>query len=205
MEEKLSSVKQLILNLLRDGNWVSSKQLLKETNQKYFDRRIRELRDELGYDIETSFIDGEPHYRMRSSQRKKIRTRTYLTASQKKFFLENHEKKCALCKKTGEIGKNLFLDHRRPLIKNGSGEIENFQLLCNDCNNQKRSLCKDCIYDCSICYFAFPENFPKPVLIRPERLDHLENLISQAKLQNLSIEEYLVALLNKIIDYKIKN
>lgn len=203
MEEKLSSVKKLILHLLENGTWVSSKQLLKETNQKYFDRRIRELRDELGYDIETSFIDGEPHYRLRSNERREIKARTYLSSSQKRIFLEKNEKVCALCKKTGVVGKDLFFDHRRPLIKNGSGNIENFQLLCSDCNNQKRSLCKNCVYNCNNCYFAFPEKFPKPVFVRAEKLENLDILISEAKSRNLSIEEYLVALLNKIIDYKI--
>ncbi|MCP4130899.1 MAG: hypothetical protein GY754_07940 [bacterium] len=56
----LSKVKQLILKMLKEKEWVSSKDLLEATQQKYFDRRIRELRDELGYDIIIEFISGEP-------------------------------------------------------------------------------------------------------------------------------------------------
>lgn len=202
MPEKLSDVKTLILKLLSEGNWISSKKLLEETRQKYFDRRIRELRDELGYDIETSHVNGEHHYRLKSNQRKEIKLRTYLSASDKKLFLSQNEQKCALCRKEGSIGKDLLWDHRMPLIRNGSGSIDNFQLLCRDCNNQKRVVCQDCNFECSKCYFAFPEQFEKPLLLRPEKLESIDRIKIETAKMGISVEEYIIFKLNKIIDFK---
>lgn len=61
-KKRLSEVKQKIIKRLwGDENisfpkpWVSSKELLELTGQKYFDRRTRELRDELGCDIESQY------------------------------------------------------------------------------------------------------------------------------------------------------
>ncbi|PKA14321.1 HNH endonuclease [Leptospira haakeii] len=202
MPEKLSDVKALILRILSKGNWVSSKRLLEETKQKYFDRRIRELRDELGYDIESSHVNGEPHYRLRSSLRKEIKVRTYLSASDKKVFLSQNEQKCALCGKEGNIGKDLLWDHRRPLIRNGPGTIDNFQLLCRDCNNQKRVVCQGCSFECSKCYFAYPDQFEKPLIVRPERLKSIDLIKIEAEEMGISLEEYIIVKLNKIIDFR---
>ena len=57
--QNLSEVKYNILKTLWDSGdnfpkeWIKSSELLEITNQKYFDRRARELKDELGCDIET--------------------------------------------------------------------------------------------------------------------------------------------------------
>ena len=66
----LSNVKKIILKTLwNEGdefpkNWVSSERLLDLTKQKYFDRRIRELRDQVGCDIKTGSYKGQPAYRL---------------------------------------------------------------------------------------------------------------------------------------------
>lgn len=201
MAEKLSKVKTLILHTLAEGRWVSSKVLLELTNQKYFDRRIRELRDEQGYDIEMAHREGEPHYRLRSDVRTETKTRTYLSAAEKRTFLIEKPPTCALCGSGGSVGKDLVWDHRRPLLRNGTGDIENFQLLCRNCNNQKRSICRSCTFECSLCYFAFPEKFEEPLLLRPERLDSIEKLKAEASKMGISIEDYIIAKLNKTMDF----
>ncbi len=194
-EEKLSKVKRFILKLLWGGRWVSSAKLLKETQQKYFDRRIRELRDELGYDIEMGFQKGEPHYRLKSKKRKLAKVRTYLGSKQKKELLENLPSLCALCGIKFTQKKQPVFDHRIPLIRGGPGSVANYQLLCHECNNQKRSQCRGCALNCKKCYLAFPEKYPPAIMVRITSKPLLEKINLHAKKQKLSIEEYIIELL----------
>ena len=64
--------------------------------------------------------------------------------------------------------QNLFLkrllkaefDHRRPLTKNGSNDISNFQLLSETTNKEKNKICQSCtIAKCEECALAYPEKF----------------------------------------------
>src|SRR5690554_6780092 len=61
-KRKLSAVKLKILKKLWGNEqdpfpkpWVSSAELLELTNQKYFDRRTRELRNQNGCDLESTY------------------------------------------------------------------------------------------------------------------------------------------------------
>lgn len=164
--EKLSSTKRLILEMLAKAEWVSTSELVRVTNQKCVDRRIRELRDEMGYDTEASYINGEAHYRLRSDTRHPSKVRTYLSASEKEKFIASVEIRCALCSKEGEIGKVITFDHRIPHSRGGEGSIENFQLLCRECNNQKRSRCRGCQENCKGCFLAYPEKSNHGWLLR---------------------------------------
>lgn len=180
--------------MLSSRKWVSSTELLRVTKQKYFDRRIRELRDELGYDIETGFQDGEPHYRLRSNTRKATKIRTYLGAAEKKLLLQSAQS-CALCGVKFSESKKPVFDHRIPLIRGGNGELSNYQLLCHECNNQKRSQCRGCSLECAKCYLAFPEKFPKALMLRIDTKENLERLELAAKAANLSIEAYCLKII----------
>lgn len=161
---RLSEVKHLLLKALWGSNsnfpkpWVKSSHLLKISNQKYFDRRLRELRDSAGLDIESKVIDGEHCWRLSSSAIAKSNDRTYLTASQKATLFRSANNRCAVCGKVAEAGmRGLQADHKRPLIKGGGTEFTNWQALCNECNVAKRGTCKDCELDCNSCAWAFPE------------------------------------------------
>ncbi len=193
----LSKVKQLILKMIKEKEWVSSKDLLEATQQKYFDRRIRELRDELGYDIIIEFISGEPHYKLKSDKLKPAKPRTYLKKNQKDEVKKNSPDECILCAKKFDKDTKSVFDHRIPLIKGGTGDISNFQLLCNECNNQKRSQCKNCEFSCENCYLAFPEKFPKGIIIRPDNNKFWGKVYSNAHKKNITVEEYIVRILKK--------
>lgn len=194
-KRELSEVKKIILNHLSSGKWISSSKLLKATNQKYFDRRIRELRDELGYDIETGFQNGEPHYRLRSKKRLKKKVRTYLGAAQRKELLKSLPSSCAICGCKFDSKKKPVFDHRVPLIRGGTGGAENYQLLCHECNNQKRSQCRGCELECGKCYLAYPEKYPPAVMLRILDRKSFATLEQAAKKAGLSIETFCLSLI----------
>ena len=88
----LSEVKMKILKRLWASEtdvfpkpWVSSAELLELTGQKYFDRRIRELRDQLGCALESAYIEEHTGHawRLRSAELNTPQDRDYLTQSQK--------------------------------------------------------------------------------------------------------------------------
>lgn len=170
---KLSNVKLLILKTLWMAgdtfprNWVKSQKLLSLTDQKYFDRRIRELHDQLGCDIETQYHEGGHAYRLNSLNLKKSNPRHYLTGSQKKLLFEKCANRCQVCNKVIVAGvKGLQADHKIPLSRGGSHEEDNWQPLCNSCNVSKRSACAGCDLDCHQCPWAFPEKLGPLIVIR---------------------------------------
>ena len=197
INKKLSGVKALILKILSKGDWISSTSLLKATKQKYFDRRIRELRDELGYDIETGTKNGKPHYRLRSKRRLPQKLRTYLGATQKKELIKSLPPHCSLCGKTFDSKRKSVFDHRIPLLRGGIGTKENFQLVCQECNNQKRTQCKGCDLECKVCFFAFPEKYPRAILIQLSN-EEVEQLSKKAALASLSLTEFCLQIIKNI-------
>lgn len=162
----LSAVKLKILSILwASGDsfprqWVKSSYLLAQTGQKYFDRRIRELRDQLGFDIETNHVEGEHSYRIKSSAKNTANPRYYLTATQKVRLFSDANNTCQSCGKVILAGvRGLQADHKIPLSRGGSQEYNNWQALCNECNVVKRRACEGCNDDCNTCAWAFPEKF----------------------------------------------
>jgi hypothetical protein len=55
-EDEYGKAKATILKMLWDGQTVLGDDILRTVNQSYYDRRIRELRDEDGWDIETTWL-----------------------------------------------------------------------------------------------------------------------------------------------------
>lgn len=167
IKTQLSDVKITILTRLwgsdKDGfpkPWVSSAELLGLTGQKYFDRRTRELRDQLGCDIESSYqtaLEGHA-WRLRSTSLNQPLDREYLTSIQKNKLFEVHGSSCAICGTKAEAGvRGLQADHKIPLSRGGGNDITNWQPVCNRCNVGKRRACEDCELDCNKCSWAFPE------------------------------------------------
>lgn len=162
----VSEVKQIILMSLWEAGeakifpkeWVESDQILSLTKQKYFDRRIRELRDEKGCDIETGFNSrGKASYRLVSAHIKKGNKRRYLTKKQKDSLFASQNYECQICSKILTPQNKPQADHKIPLSRNGSHDIENWQTICVECNVAKRRVCQGCKMDCLNCTWAFPE------------------------------------------------
>ena len=157
-EVKLKILRELWCNQDFPGDWVASSHLLEITNQKYFDRRIRELRDEHGVDLEQTVIDGEHSYRLVSAKIGQTNTRAYLSNSNKAKLFNAQQFTCQICGKICSGGsRGLQADHKVPLTRGGSNELENWQSLCSECNVAKRRSCQNCLEDCFSCELAFPE------------------------------------------------
>jgi len=201
---KFSKVKILILKTLWEASndfprdWVRSSYLLKLTRQKYFDRRIRELRNELGCDIETGNQEGNAVYRLSSDKICDGNPRFYLSDSQKVTLFERNNFTCQVCGvKTPPGPRGLQADHKVPLIRGGSHAISNWQSLCNDCNVGKRRACQDCNDDCEQCVWAYPERVGVATVLK---LPHdIVQKISAAGLSQQEIEDIIIKALEKYL------
>ena len=167
----LSKVKEQILRRLwaEDSGfprgWVSSSELLTLTRQKYFDRRVRELRDETGCDIETGSSRGGHAYRLVSPELTVGNPRGYLSAGQKAGLFEKAGFRCAICGREFQSGiRGLQADHKIPLKRGGQHQDDNWQPLCVECNVGRRA-CAGCELECGICSWAFPEQTIRRVLV----------------------------------------
>lgn len=194
--------KKILMRLWEDDSklfpkpWVSSEELLKITQQKYFDRRTRELRDQLGCDIETKYLQcfSGHGWRLKSDNISLPLNREYLTLAQKDKVFSDSNWICAICGKRAAPGvRGLQADHKIPLSRGGSNDLNNWQALCHSCNIGKRRACEQCALDCTKCSWAYPDingiatmvnihekNLRKIESISIERKVSIEYLLNQA-------------------------
>ncbi|MAZ00137.1 MAG: HNH endonuclease [Micavibrio sp.] len=197
-KRKLSGAKHTILTLLWSSSaefprrWVRSSELLNATGQKYFDRRARELRDEIGCDLESKYVEEfkEHAWRLNSNKLLKANPREYLTSADKKRLFEKHNFVCATCGKKIDAGvRGLQADHKIPLSRSGSHKLSNWQPICNNCNVGKRRACEGCNDECISCSWAFPEEVGINTVVNlpPEILSKLNKMSggSQKELNEL--------------------
>lgn len=179
------------------GSWVPSPRLLKVTGQKYFDRRIRELRDELGCDIEMAVVEGVHSYRIKSQSLAAANPRLYLTSSQKKKLLQRDSFTCKVCGRESKSDtKRLQADHKVPLIRRGDHADSNWQILCVECNVAKRGACRDCELDCKQCPWAFPEEVGVVVPLRVES-ELLSEMRSRVEGGPNAMERWIIELIKR--------
>ncbi|SEQ12476.1 HNH endonuclease [Rosenbergiella nectarea] len=138
-------------------NWVPRETLHNLVQQSDYRRRLTELGDEIGLNIERQA--GSNAYRLSSLNLKVANPRTYLTKTQKDSLLFNHHYTCQVCslQDFGNSTGTLQADHKIPLARGGGHNSDNWQTLCHVCNVGKRNACQDCTRDCLQCPWAFPE------------------------------------------------
>ena len=95
----LSGTHAKILSELWKQDWVTSDRLLEITGQQEFARRVRELRSEWGFSIESSVIkDAGWSYRLLSKKPMfEKRRRKYLNDREKERVIERDGPECSIC------------------------------------------------------------------------------------------------------------
>ncbi|MEQ8970779.1 MAG: HNH endonuclease [Coleofasciculus sp. C1-SOL-03] len=73
-------------------------------------------------------------------------------------ILEQCNYKCAVCGRS-EPEVRFQQDHKIPRTRGGGNELNNWQPLCDECNNFKSTSCRGCQLECEQCSWAFPERF----------------------------------------------
>jgi 5-methylcytosine-specific restriction endonuclease McrA len=206
----LSEVKLSVLKALWDAgeefpkNWMRSSVLLNLTKQKYFDRRIRELRDVCGCDIETEYHDGEHCYRIKSATLGNYKPRLYLSKSLKEKLYKMSDFSCSICKKPVLPGvRGLQADHREPLsrktlIKEDVSDLKNWQPICNECNVIKRRICAKCDDNCQECPWAYPEQHGMSIFINIP-IDLEREIRSRGMLEQGQIKKFILNAIKKYI------
>jgi hypothetical protein len=106
-------------------------------------------------------------------------------------ILEKYHNRCPVCGRS-EPEVRFQQDHKIPRLRGGSNDLNNWQPLCDECNNFKSTSCRGCQLDCHQCGWAFPEKFA------PLRLssDNISRLRKYAIKTNSSPHD----LLNQIVD-----
>lgn len=138
-------------------NWVPRETLHDLVKQSDYRRRIAELGDEIGIDIERQL--GSNAYRLSSLTLKTANPRTYLTKTQRDSLFVAQHFTCQVCslQDVHNTTGTLQADHKIPLARGGGHSMTNWQTLCHICNVGKRNACQDCTRDCNLCPWAFPE------------------------------------------------
>nr|WP_320132150.1 HNH endonuclease signature motif containing protein [uncultured Holophaga sp.] len=130
-----------------------------ENKPKYKDvfRRVRELQGEEGF---TCIVKEGVCYQLQNrTMSQKRDPRWQPNKAQWGAIKSETGHKCAVCGSTEPQAK-LSPDHRVPRAKGGANaELANIQPLCEQCNNQKSSMCSGCSQNCYTCPWAFPEHY----------------------------------------------
>jgi len=177
--KKLSPVKERITKKLYStmGYFVSREEIQAIAQQGEFTRRIRELIQENGLDIT---YDSKSGYRLNSLSLNESKIRKPFTDKQRIKIFGRSNYCCDVCGKFIDKGvdglKGLQADHKIPVDRNGTNDIDNGQTLCQHCNVSKKRACEGCVLNCAECVWAFPEvvgmrtilNIPSPLILKIE-------------------------------------
>lgn len=119
-------------------------------------RRLRELQGEEG--ITGIGREGKTYQLVSLSLSEKRVPRVKLSDLDWKQIIEQYSNQCAVCCRS-EPEVKFQQDHKVPRIRGGGNELDNWQPLCDECNNFKSTSCRGCQLKCEECSWAFPERF----------------------------------------------
>ncbi len=183
----------IILRLLWPMEWVDRRIIIKEIDQSYYDKKIRELQ-ESGWHISVKAEGRNYYYRLESHKKDKGARRSY-ASTRVKVQLYATQDRCQFCGATG----NLQIDQKVPGERGGTTELQNLQRLCSFCNAEKRGRCKSCeLTTCDGCPYAHPELFSGRMVLFLEKdtFDKIDKLskqrgVQRARLAGQIISEFL--------------
>lgn len=154
-------------------------------------RRVRELQGEEGF---TCIIKEGINYQLTSlTLSPKREPRAKPSAQLWRNIKELCDGKCAHCG-AAEPDIQLSPDHRIPRARGGTNSDENWQPLCEQCNNAKSSSCQGCNQNCNVCFWAFPEAY-KPIIIDDTNRELIrrsaeKKKLNQSELANKILRDY---------------
>jgi len=151
-------------------------------------RRARELQGEEG--LTGVAISGRTYQLVSLELGPKRVPRTKLTDADWSTVKEQYNNTCAACKRP-EPEVRFQQDHKIPRTRGGKDGIENWQPLCDECNNFKSVSCRGCELDCEKCCWAFPEKF-SPLRL-PQKL--VEEVNEYCAREALDINDFVTGLI----------
>ncbi|MEY8200199.1 MAG: HNH endonuclease signature motif containing protein [Colwellia sp.] len=172
--------------------WVNRDVLHSLTNQSDYRRRITELKDEIGVDVELNKKTNQ--YRLISSDLNPANPRTYLSKKQKSTLLASQDYTCQICghEDINNTTGTLQADHKTPLSRGGNHTQSNWQTLCHVCNIGKRRSCEGCNRNCNDCPWA------KPDITGINRIVKLDNeTLTRLKKLNIVTEDELTGFIKQ--------
>jgi hypothetical protein len=154
-------------------------------------RRVRELQGDEGF---TSIRKEGTRYQLQSLEiGPKKEPRGKPSKAEWKKIKEKYDYRCASCGKQ-EPDVKLSPDHKVPRSRNGSNDLDNWQPLCEQCNNIKSHACQGCDLNCYVCSWAFPEEYKLIVIaddnkeLAKRAADKLK--VSQSDLVNIILRDH---------------
>ena len=157
-------------------------------------RRMRELQGEEGF---TSIVKEGTKYQLQSLETSQKREpRIKLAKKEWTRIQELYDYTCANC---GSVVPDVKLspDHRIPRSRGGNNDIENWQPLCEQCNNIKSSTCQGCRLNCHVCSWAYPETY-KSIVLSDDNKVQIQREAEKKKLdQSVLTNRILNAYFNK--------
>lgn len=154
-------------------------------------RRLRELQGEEGF---VGIVKEGSRYQLQNLEvAPKREPRAKLDPKTWDRIKEGYGHKCAHCG-AQEPDVQLSPDHKVPRARGGGNEEDNWQPLCEQCNNLKSSSCQGCSLNCYVCSWSFPETY-KPIYIDDENKERIRRLAEkratyQSELVNRILRDY---------------
>lgn len=154
-------------------------------------RRMRELQGEEGF---TMIMKEGVKYQLQSltvTQKREPRAKPPPAMWERIKAVADY--RCSHCGQQ-EPDVKLSPDHRVPRSHNGTNDEENWQPLCEQCNNLKSSACQGCSLNCMTCPWAYPET-NKPIIIADDNKTLIQRAakkqsVHQSDLVNKILREY---------------
>jgi 5-methylcytosine-specific restriction endonuclease McrA len=154
-------------------------------------RRLRELQGEEG--ITGIAREGKTYQLVSLSLSDKRIPRVKLSDIDWQQILEQYKYRCVVCGRS-EPEVRLQQDHKIPRIRGGGNELNNWQPLCDECNNFKSTSCRGCLLECQQCSWAYPEQFA-PLRLSSDNIYRLRHYAATINcdphnLLNEAVEEF---------------
>lgn len=162
----------------------------RDPDKPYLDvfRRVRELQGEEG--LTGVAREGKIFQLVSLELSEKRVPRTKLANEDWERVKEAYGHRCPACRRP-EPDVRFQQDHKVPRTRGGSDSLDNWQPLCDECNNFKSVACRGCELDCVVCCWAYPEKYA-PVRLSRETLENLNSFCRKRGLEADSFVEELI-------------